>query len=193
MTKMKAEVAELLNEPDRVRLYESMFLLSQAVAADLNGAIEHIEAILQKGGAELVAIRKWDERRLAYEIDKQKRGVFILTYFKGGPETVTLIERDCNLSEQIMRVMVIRADHLTEDEALGQNDREGLAAEARMRADKAARTEEKSQTGARLGAPEPAPAPAQPEPTGEAEVAPGADSEAEPKPEAGDAAPTPEA
>ncbi len=68
--------------PESTKVYESMFLISQAEAADLKSAIAHIEEVLHRGDAEVVAMRKWDERRLAYEIDKQRRGVYILCYFR---------------------------------------------------------------------------------------------------------------
>ena len=48
--------------------YEGMFLISQGVAADLGGAVQHITDILAKVGAELISMRKWDERRLAYPL-----------------------------------------------------------------------------------------------------------------------------
>lgn len=137
------------------RLYECMFLLSQAEAANMSGALEHIDEILAKAGVEVLAMRKWDERRLAFEIDKQKRGVYILCYFKSEGEGVSRIERECALSEHIMRVLIIRADHLSEDQARAADDRSGLAVEAKLRAERAAAGEaEQSRTGARLGAPE---------------------------------------
>jgi small subunit ribosomal protein S6 len=123
---------------DRISVYEAMFLINQSEAADFNGAIAHIEEILHRGQAELVSMRKWDERRLAYEIDKQRRGVYILTYFRAPTKSVAHIERDCNLSERIMRVLILSAEHLTDEEIASQNDREGLKVEARLRAERAA-------------------------------------------------------
>jgi small subunit ribosomal protein S6 len=123
---------------DRISVYEAMFLINQSEAADFNGAIAHIEEILHRGQAELVSMRKWDERRLAYEIDKQRRGVYILTYFRAPTKSIAHIERDCNLSERIMRVLILSAEHLTDEEIASQNDREGLKVEARLRAERAA-------------------------------------------------------
>ncbi len=60
--------------------YEAMFIISQAVAVDLQGAVDHIKEILSKAGASLIAMKKWDERRFAFEIKKQKRGVYLLVY-----------------------------------------------------------------------------------------------------------------
>lgn len=120
--------------PDRTYTYEVMFLIGQAQAADLAGVIEHIHEIFNRSHIEVIAMRKWDERRLAFEIKKQKRGLYILAYIKAPAKMMQQFERDCNLSERILRVMVLRADHLTEDEMRAADAREDLSAEARLRA-----------------------------------------------------------
>lgn len=117
--------------------YEGMFLLSQAVAADLNGAVAHIRENLERYGAQILAMKKWDERRLAYEIDKQKRGMYILCYFNAPAENMGQIERGFNLSEKVMRHLVIRADHLTVDEMKAADAQKELEIEARLRAERA--------------------------------------------------------
>ncbi len=118
----------------RIFPYEAMFLISQATAADLRGAVAHINGLLARAKADVLAMRKWDDRRLAYEIQGQKRGVYILTYFKAPAPSIAGLERDCNLSEQIMRVMILRADHLSEDEMRAADGRTQLEDEARLRA-----------------------------------------------------------
>lgn len=158
------------------RLYEAMFLISQAAAADLNEVVEHIDNLMQRANASLVALSKWDERRLAYEIDKQKRGIYLLAYFTAGSEGVSSLEHDVNLSETIMRVLVVRVDHMSLEQAQAADDREGLATEAKMRAERGADRDEGRKSGARLGAPEPA-APAE-APAGEGD-APEAEAPAE--------------
>jgi small subunit ribosomal protein S6 len=122
----------------RTYQYEAMFIISQAVAADLAGAIAHINEILGRANAEVIAMRKWDERRLAYEIRGQKRGMYILVYFKAPGPDVAHIERDTNLSERILRVMILRADHLTMEEMTAADARRDLEIEAKMRAERPA-------------------------------------------------------
>jgi hypothetical protein len=53
---------------------------------------------------------------MAYEIAGQKRGVYIIAFFKAPGEAVVAIEREVSLTDQILRVMVLRADHLNEKE-----------------------------------------------------------------------------
>lgn len=113
--------------------YEAMILLSQSVAADLGGAIEHIRQILGRAGARLIAMRKWDERRLAFEIDKNKRGTYLLAYFAVDPVKLAQIERDFALSETVLRSMIIRADHLTEEEMQAADAQRELETEVQLR------------------------------------------------------------
>ena len=120
----------------RTYTYEAMFLFSQATAADFGGAIAHLREILDKAGAQVIAMKKWDERRLAYEIDKQKRGVYILTYFTVSAKNVAQIERSCNLSEKVLRHLITRADHLTLDEMKATDAQKELETEARLRAER---------------------------------------------------------
>jgi small subunit ribosomal protein S6 len=135
--------------PDnRSYYYEAMFLVGQAAAADLAGVIEHIKEILTRGHAELVAMRKWDERRLAYEIKKQKRGLYILAYFKAPGGQLSHIERDCNLSEKLLRVLILRADHLTLEEMQASDARDALDTEAKMRASQVREKPEEAPVGA---------------------------------------------
>lgn len=118
----------------RINTYEAMFLLSPAVAADLGGALAHINEILQRGHAEVIAMKKWFEGRLAYEVKGQKRGVYILTYFNAPAGDIAHIERDCNLSEKIMRALILRCDHLSVEEIGTYDGRKELEIESKMRA-----------------------------------------------------------
>ena len=98
------------------RLYEAMFLVDTAKAAsDWDGTIGAIQTVLDRADAEVVSLRKWDERKLAYDVNKATRGTYVLVYFNGDPGKISGIERDVVLSEDIMRVLVLRGDHLNED------------------------------------------------------------------------------
>jgi len=117
----------------RINSYEGMFLFPQTVAADLQSAADHVLEILSKGGAEIVSLCKWDERRLAYDIKGNKRGVYFLTYFKCDATKMTAIERDARLSEKLLRSMITRADHLTADQMAAMEGRQQLADEIALR------------------------------------------------------------
>jgi len=97
------------------KLYEGMFLIDSALTgADWDGIIAAIRTILEKVEAEIVSIEKWDDRRLAYDIKRTSRGTYILSYFRVDGEKIQDIEKSVRLSEKIMRVLILSADHLSQ-------------------------------------------------------------------------------
>jgi small subunit ribosomal protein S6 len=92
-----------------------MFLLPPT-GSEAEKAVTLIRGMIEKHHGQIQVIKKWDERKLAYEIGKQKRGTFIIAFFKATGDDVTAMERDVKLSEEVMRVLITRADHLNEDE-----------------------------------------------------------------------------
>jgi small subunit ribosomal protein S6 len=92
-------------------VYECMFLLdANRVAGDVPGAAKQLHAILEKNNAEILASRPWDERRLAYAVRGQKKGLYYLTYFRTDGKNLLNIEKDVALNELILRSLVIRVD-----------------------------------------------------------------------------------
>ena len=99
------------------KLYEAMFLVGSAeAAADWEGVNKTIKKILKRAGADVISIRKWEDRRLAYGIGGKDRGLYILCYFRAEGDKIRDIERDVQLSEQVMRVLILCAEHMTEED-----------------------------------------------------------------------------
>jgi small subunit ribosomal protein S6 len=93
------------------RLYEGMFLIDSAQAtADWEGTLSVINTILQRADAEVVSMRKWQERKLAYDIDHKSRGTYILCYFKVDGRRISGIEKDVLLSEKVMRALILTTE-----------------------------------------------------------------------------------
>jgi len=98
------------------RLYEGMFLVDSALAtADWQATLATVENILKRADAEIVSLRKWDERKLAYDIEHKSRGTYILSYFKADTQRISGIEKDVQLSEKIMRVLVLTTEGRPQD------------------------------------------------------------------------------
>jgi ribosomal protein S6 len=94
-------------------MYEGLFLVDSAIAAaDWQLVHDAIQKILAKAGADVVSFRKWDERKLTYDIGRVSRGTYILVYFNCDTLRVHEVERDVQLSETLMRVMILRTDEM---------------------------------------------------------------------------------
>jgi len=113
--------------------YEGLFLFPQSVTANLQEAIDHLQGFLDRAEAEVISMRKWDERKLAYDIKGNKRGVYFLVYFKAPAEKMQQLDRDCNLSELMLRAMLLRVDHIPAEVMEAAEGRAQLEDEIRMR------------------------------------------------------------
>ncbi len=100
--------------------YEGMFLLDPSLATDAAAAEAEIKRILDRAGATLIGLKNWEERKLAYDMGGYKRGLYVLTYFRCDPLKIEGIERDVQLGEKTIRVLIIRRDKMS-DEAIAKS------------------------------------------------------------------------
>ena len=90
-----------------MRKYEGMFLADSAVStSDWDGVLESIKTVMSRAGAEIVSLDKWDDRRLCYDIKGHNRGTYLLCYFNAPPAVISGIERDVQISEVLLRVLI---------------------------------------------------------------------------------------
>ena len=153
------------------RLYEGMFLVDSAqAAADWEGTLSVLNNILQRADAEIVSMRKWQERKLAYDIDHKTRGTYILCYFNVSGDRIAGIEKDVLLSEKVIRVLVLgtekRPAEMIEADIKGEAEEKPSPAPAAPPAAAPAAPSVSDEAPAEAGAPAvaetPAPAPEAP-------------------------------
>lgn len=90
------------------KLYECMFLLDSGKwATDPQGTEGAVREILNRCHAEVVAMTPFQEGRLAYEIEGQRKGLHLLTYFKMDGGQVPELTRLCKLNDVILRHLLI--------------------------------------------------------------------------------------
>ena len=178
------------------RLYEGMFLVDSALAAqDWQVILDEIKRVLDRAEAEVVSLKKWDERRLCYDIQKKSRGTYILVYFNCETSKLDGIERDVQLSELIARVLVLRTDKMTPEDLEKCTPLEAVAVEEAERAaaaEAAAEAKAKADAEAAAAAPPEAEAEVDAEAEIEADAVVDAEVSEAPAAEEAEAAPAPE-
>jgi len=99
------------------RVYEGMFLLdNQVVREDWKAAKGLVATLLEKHGGRVHTSRRWDERKLAYPIRKRRRATFLLAYFDMELEGLPSLNRDLELSESVLRHLILQAESVPEQE-----------------------------------------------------------------------------
>jgi small subunit ribosomal protein S6 len=84
--------------------------------SELDFLVEMITGLITKCGGELVSIEKWDDRKLAYDIDGHSQGIYYLTFFKGDGDTVQKLRREVRLSDTVLRALFIALDKFPSEE-----------------------------------------------------------------------------
>lgn len=112
-------------------VYEGMFILEPGRYSRDPGAVaQQVSDLITQHGGEVLAARLWDERKLAYPIKGHRKGVYWLTYFRmPGGDGLANLERQCEISEEILRKLVLRVDDRIADalvqHALSSGDSSG--------------------------------------------------------------------
>jgi small subunit ribosomal protein S6 len=90
-------------------LYEHVFISRQDLSiSQAEGLIEHFSAILSKNGGKVLSQEYWGLKTMAYKINKNRKGHYVLLKSDSPPEAVEEMERLMRLHEDIMRVMTIK-------------------------------------------------------------------------------------
>lgn len=104
---------ELLTE------YETTVVLRPDVGGEaIESTLDRVRGVVANGG-KLLAINHWGKKRLAYEIQKQSRGVYVHTHYLGANDMVAEIERNLRLSETVLRFLTVKLQ-----ESVDPNSRE---------------------------------------------------------------------
>ena len=107
-------------------MYEGMFLLdSNRYVADPDGTQQNVLAMLERVGAKVVASRPWQEGKLCYPIEGQRKGLYYLACFTMDGSSMTELARLSKLNEVVLRQLVLRHPKVIFDamvEALTSHD-----------------------------------------------------------------------
>ena len=92
-------------------VYEGLFILdSNRYGRDPETVSNQIPAMIQKLGGEMLVSRLWEERRLAYPIKGQRKGTYWLSYFRLDSSRLLDVRRQCQITEDILRVLFLKVD-----------------------------------------------------------------------------------
>ena len=94
-----------------VRRYELMLVIRPDVADDRSQAvIDRTTRTVAGAGGQIVKVSPWGRRRLAYPIDSYREGSYHIILFDAPAEVVAEMERSLNITEEVMRHMVVKIE-----------------------------------------------------------------------------------
>lgn len=103
--------------------YESIFILRPTISDDdVTKTVTKLEGIIKQGG-EYLTTENWGKKKLAYEVMKEKKGLYVLFRFRGKGELIPELEKNYRFDDNVIKFMTIK---------LGKNELEMLEKKAAL-------------------------------------------------------------
>jgi small subunit ribosomal protein S6 len=92
-------------------VYETMYILRPDLGEEqLEQAINKYQNLIREQGAEQIEIQHRGKRRLAYEIKRQREGIYIQMNYTGPGTLIFPLERAMRLSDEVIRYLTIKQE-----------------------------------------------------------------------------------
>lgn len=96
-------------------LYESIFIARQDVpATQVENLTTTFADIIGTNGGKVLKTEQWGLRNLAYRINKNKKGHYVMFNLDAPPAAILEFERQMKINEDILRFMTVRVETLEE-------------------------------------------------------------------------------
>ena len=95
----------------KMTVYEGMFILdSTKYSRDPDTVTGQLNDLVTEHGGTVLVSQLWDERKLAYPINGQRKGSYWLIYFSIDGPNLAAFERQCELNENVLRRLILKID-----------------------------------------------------------------------------------
>ena len=108
-----------------MRDYEVVYIFKSALGTeDIDARLQRYhEKILAAEGSEITAVEHWGKRQLAYPIDRNENGYYVVAQFSTEPGALPEFERLLKLDEEVLRHLVVLSEgELAVPISLGDDD-----------------------------------------------------------------------
>ena len=95
-----------------MRDYEVVYIFKSSLTTEeIEGRLEGYHAkILAADSSEITAVEHWGKRQLAYPIDRNDNGYYVVTQFTASPTVLPDFERVLKLDEDLLRHLVVLSE-----------------------------------------------------------------------------------
>lgn len=102
----------------RRREYETIYVLRPTASREASMDIEkRVNEILGRHGSSLTQVENWGRRRLAYQVQKHHRGIYIYLKYQGAGQVVSELERTLRLADDVMKFQTVKLSDIASGEA----------------------------------------------------------------------------
>ncbi|MBR4110704.1 MAG: 30S ribosomal protein S6 [Clostridia bacterium] len=90
--------------------YETIMIINSAMEeAAIKSAVEKIKDLISANGT-VESVEEWGNKKLAYPVKKHSEGYYVLVNFSSNPEFIDELERVYNITDEVLKHIVIKKD-----------------------------------------------------------------------------------
>jgi small subunit ribosomal protein S6 len=94
-----------------MRIYENLFIVKpDATEEEIDSLIEQMSKNITTTGGTVDKVDKWGKRRLAYRVEKQREGYYVLLTFTADSQAVREFERRMRVQDSVIKFLTVRID-----------------------------------------------------------------------------------
>ena len=96
-------------------LYENVFIARQDISgAQVDALADQFTQLISEQGGEVKKRENWGLRNLAYRMNKNRKGHYVLFNIDAPGSAIAELERTMRINEDVLRYLTIRVDELEE-------------------------------------------------------------------------------
>lgn len=108
---MATQLKSLGDQPGTSREYETIFILRPDTANDgVSSVNTRLRGILDQMGGKVLKVDNWGKRKLAYEIRKQLKGIYLYWRYLATSGVVEELERNLRMLDSVIRYYTVKVD-----------------------------------------------------------------------------------
>ena len=94
-----------------MRIYENLFIVKpDATEEEIDLLIEQLSGHITKAGGTVDKVDQWGKRRLAYRVEKNREGFYVLLQFTAEATAVKEFERRLRVQDSVIKYLTVRID-----------------------------------------------------------------------------------
>lgn len=94
-----------------MRIYENLFIVKpDATEEEVDSLVEQMSKTVTAAGGTVDKVEKWGKRRLAYRVEKNREGQYVLLQFTAEAPTVHEFERRLRVQDSVIKYLTVRID-----------------------------------------------------------------------------------